>query len=97
MKIKVSEKLRTLKGEVFKDGADELTLGLALANILAICKSGGKKRIYLLAEKCFKAKDFEVDATDMALIKQAVATTEIYNNIINGQIEVMLESKEDGK
>ncbi len=92
MKIKADEKIKTLQGEPYKtpDGKD-LTLGMVLAEGLATSEAGGKMKSYSLALKFYGSEEVEIDAADMALVKQATEGCKTYNNLITGQALLMLE------
>lgn len=97
MKINTQVALKTLKGVDIEDKGVKFTLGDALSNILVSAKEGGKMKMFTLAQKLANDKTVEVDEADMALIKQAVKTTEIYNALVAGQCEVLLEDIKDKK
>lgn len=93
MKILTKEGLKNFKNEVLKNeqGANVM-VGEALSNILLSSKTGGKMKCFILAQKLFTEPEVEVDESDLSLIKQAVEATEICNNIISGQLLVILEN-----
>lgn len=91
MKIKATEKIVTLKGEPYKNGDEELTLGVVLAESLANDTTGGKMKIFSLAQKFFNNDEVELDAADMVMVKKAVEQCKSYNNIILGQALTLLE------
>lgn len=96
MKLKTNTVIKTLKGQPFKDGVDEVTVGTALSNIMSFDKGAGKFKGYILAKKLMEGKDIDIDKADLALIKKAVETTEVYaSNILLGfLIETLDEIKE---
>lgn len=91
MKIKSSTKLQTLDGKALK-GTDnkDFTLGEALSTILISAQEGGKMKMFVLAQKFYDGKDVEIDAVDLGLVKKAVETDKSFNNLVNGQVLVML-------
>jgi hypothetical protein len=91
MKINTKEVLKTFKGEPLKAGDEELTLGMALSNILLGDRAGGKMKLFILAEKFYKEKSVELDTADLAMVKTAVEKTELFNALVTGQILVGLE------
>jgi len=100
MKIKTNETIKDLKGKgikmpskdnLDKDSKEDFTVGEALSNILVAHKAGGKMKMYILAQKCATQKEFDVDKADLSLIKEAVENTAQYNNLVNGQLLVMLD------
>jgi hypothetical protein len=86
MKIKANQALKNLKGEVLKNGDAEVTIGEALGNILLGSKTGGKMKLFNLAQKLSNQKEVEVDSSDLALIKQAAESDETYSNLVSGQV-----------
>lgn len=90
MKINASEKVLNLKGEAFKNGTEDVMVGNVIADILSVSKAGGKMKMYALAQKFFQGGDVEIDAADMALVKNAVESTEGYSNVVLGFILTFL-------
>ena len=98
MKIQSKKVLKTLKGSDLKNQEDQpLTLGEALGMILTNAKDGGKMKLFLLAQKFSEGKDVEIDQADLGIIKKGVESTEIYNNLVTGQILVILEDVKEKK
>lgn len=92
MHINASLKIKTLKGEPFKTVDGDMTLGVVLAEVFANDKTGGKMKMYALAQKFSKGGKVEVDAADLAMIKKAVESSQVqWNNIIMGQALELLE------
>jgi regulator of RNase E activity RraB len=98
MKIKSKEVLKTLddKPLMWTDKV-EYTIGMALSNILLETKTGGKMKLFLLAQDLYKGKEIEVDNADLVLIKDAVERTEMHNNLVNGQLLMALNKVEEKK
>lgn len=95
MKINTKVCLKNLKGDEIEINKEKFTLGDALAEMLIQSKTGGKMKMFTLAQKLVKDKTVEVDASDMAMIKEAVKTTEVYNALVAGQCELLLEEVKD--
>ena len=91
MKIKTGQKVLTLKGEPYKQGGEELKVGHVIAESLAGDRTGGKMKMYLLAQKAYDEEEMEVDAADLSLIKKSVSECTSYNNVIVGQVLAALE------
>ena len=92
MKINLKQPMKLFNGEVIKSSDNaELTLGEVLSNIMVADESAGKMKAYVLAEKMYKDKDIDVDASDMGLIKKAVEGTKVYSNLIAGQALKILD------
>lgn len=92
MKINTKDKIKKL------DGTDtDLTVGVALSNILLGSKAGGKMKMFELARKCYKDGSVEIDTSDKALIKQAIEADEQYNNLVAGPLLEMLENLKEEK
>lgn len=94
MNINTGKALKTLKGEDYTADKEPLTIGKVIAEALAGDETGGKYKLYTLADKAFNSKTMEVDAPDLALIKNAVEKCKTYNNLIIGQtLGILEESK----
>lgn len=89
--------MNTLKGEPYTVDNLPLTVGQVIAEALAVDKTGGKMKVYALANKCFNNASVEVDGADLVMIKRAVNDSTAYNNIINGQVLMALESSTDAE
>ncbi len=93
MKIETKKVLNDLAGSpIKKEDGSAFTMGEGLSNILISCETGGKMKLYALATSIYKDKQVEIDEADLVLIKDAVKATKIYNALIAGQIEGMLEN-----
>ena len=98
MILNTKKELVNLKGEPIKEADNTpVTLGYALSNILLTNDAGGKMKLFILAKKCFESKTVDLDASDLNLVKEAVKTTKIYNALIAGQIELILEDAKEDK
>lgn len=94
MKIDLSQPINTLNGKPFKMDKEDLTLGMVIAEILATDSTGGKMKLWSLAQRAYKGGQMEVDTSDFALIKAAAERTNAYNGnaIILGQALEKLEA-----
>ncbi len=92
MKIDTKKVLVDLSGKALKNGTEELTLGEAVANILATAKVGGAMKLYSMAQKFYSEDSIDLDTADLALLKSSVEATDIYLNLVKGQILVILNS-----
>jgi len=94
MKIDYSKKINTLAGKPYQvENGVDLTLGDIVAEALATDQTGGKMKLYSLAQTAFKKGVSEVDSADLVLIKKAVADCKSYNGnaLILGQSLELLE------
>ena len=96
MKIKTSQALKDLAGKDLK-GSDgkAIALGPIISNILLTAKTGGKMKLYELAKNFYAEKDIDLDTTDLNMIKEAVEQTGEYNNLVTGQILIVLANLKD--
>lgn len=94
MKINTKQTFKTFNNEVIKNGSKNFTFGEALAHILIESKVGGKMKMFALAEKFHSSKgNVELDEADVSLVRDAVESTGLYNNLINGLILKALKSE----
>ncbi len=92
MKINTKTPLKTLKGEVINGATDqEFTIGDAISNILASSETGGKLKLFILAQKFATEDQVEVDSADLGLIKSAVEGSKAYTPLVSGQVLQILE------
>lgn len=94
MKITLTQPIVNLAGKSYQDAEQkDLTLGKVLAEILAVDQSGGKMKLFSLAQKSFTEKELEVDQADFNLIKSAAEKTQAYqgNAIVIGQVLELLD------
>lgn len=73
----------------------DLTFGQALGQILVNSSTKGGMKIYILADKLANEKLLEIDIADLSLIKKEVEETKVYNNLIIGQCQLLLEDIKD--
>lgn len=92
MKINTGATVNTLKGEPYTVDNVPLTVGQVIAEALAVDKTGGKMKVYALANKCYNHAEVEVDGADIVMIKRALNDSTAYNNLINGQVLMALEA-----
>lgn len=95
MKIHTGQAIKDLKGKDVSSPDGVFKVGTALSNILLETKSGGKMKMFILAQKCYTEDFVEVDESDLSLIRQAVEHTESYNNLVTGQLLILLENKKE--
>ncbi len=91
MKIDTKQIVNNLAGKAYQSDEKDLTLGAVIAESLASSGTGGKMKIYILAQKAYTSDSIEVDEADMSLIKRCVEECKSYNNVILGQALAMLE------
>lgn len=97
MKINTQINLKGLDGKEMKDGDNTFPIGQAIANILVASETGGKMKMFTLATKFYNDKQVDVDASDLSLVKEAVKATKIYNALVAGQCELLLEAVKEDK
>lgn len=96
MVLKTDVPLLDLAGKELKNEKGEVvTLGKALANVMVASPEKGKMKLYILSTKMYKDKSIDLDEADLALVKRAVSEATIYNALVLGQIEVVLENLKD--
>lgn len=90
-KINLDLVLKDLTGAAIPlDAENSFTMGKALANMLITAKTGGKMKLYSLAQKAYGGGEVEVDAADFDLINGIVKSSDFYSALITGQIETIL-------
>lgn len=93
MKIKTTTTLKDLNKQELKASGEVFTVGKTLANIIASHEVGGKMKLWVLAQDFYNKKEVELDAADLALVKEAIEKTKVYTSvIITGQLLEILES-----
>lgn len=91
-KINTNIVLKDFKGGNLIDQKGEaLTLGVALGTILTNSEEGGKYKLYTIGSKLASQEFVELDGADYALVLGAVKNTKIYNALVAGQCEGILE------
>ena len=85
-----------LEDKPYKSGDEDLTLGKAVANILAITNSKDPIKSTVLAMSFYKEKEVEVSAEDIVFIKGIITTAAAkpdapYIPLIMGQVLQSLE------
>lgn len=97
MKIDTRKVLTTIKGENYKDGENDLTLGEVLANVLTIQKTPNPWKQYRLSNDIAKSDgELELSAEDIVFLKKALEDNAKgdmtrYFPVIIGQAIDMLE------
>lgn len=98
MNIKINTPLKLLSGKPIPTEDGDLTLGVAIANILSNTKKGGAMKLFILAQKFFSQDSVEIDEADLKLVESAVESSESYFTVVTGQILLVLsEAKEKAK
>lgn len=95
MVIETKKVLVSLDGKPIKFDEKELTLGLALANILLSQKEKhyDPLKMYSLSLRLYQATgNVDVDKADFATIKEVVTQCNTFTTIVTGQILDMLSS-----
>lgn len=93
MKINTKTELKTLWGKPLNDvEGNTYTLAEAIANVLLTDESGGKMKLYVLAERFAKEAELDLDAADLALVRGALERTTKYTPLVAGQCLLLLES-----
>lgn len=95
MRINTQTVLKNLKGEPLQNEGKDYTLGDALANILSVDQTGGKMKLWLLAQKFSTNKEVELDTADLALVKTAAENTKSFTPLLAGQVLCLLEETPD--
>lgn len=92
MIINLKQSLKKINGEELKtENKEVVTFGGALSNILLSSNEGSKMKLFVLAQKCFSEESLDVDLSDLTLIKNVTRTSEVYNALVLGQCELLLE------
>jgi len=90
MKINTQTSIKNLDGKDIKDGDKFFTIGKALSEIMVGAESGGKMKCFVLAQKFFNDKEVDLDEADKELVKSTIEATKLYNNLVTGQLLVIL-------
>lgn len=95
--LTTSQKLKTLDGEVLKEGNKEITIGLVLTNLLA-STTNNPHRAYQLARQMAVEKKVELKAEDVVYLKEILNKSTL-GALYTGQCIDILESndKDNGK
>lgn len=87
MKINTKNKLKDLAGKEI-----DLTVGEAIGEILAASETGGKMKLFILAQKFYQSTEpIEVDKSDLELVKKTIEESKTYKPIVSGQLLVIIE------
>jgi len=96
MKINFNkESVYTLKGDVYKETDKKLTIGKAIGAVLAThqTKDGREAmKAWSLAKKFYEEKEFEIDISDMKIVKTAIEQCG-YITAVKGQLLEKIEMK----
>ena len=90
MKINTHKAIKNLDGKEIKDGEKFFTIGKALSEIMVGAELGGKMKCFVLAQKFYNDKEVDLDEADKELVKSTVESTKLYNNLVTGQLLVLL-------
>jgi len=90
MKINTHAPIKNLDGKDIKDGEKFFTIGRALSEIMVGAETGGKMKCFVLAQKFFNDKEVDLDEADKELVKSTIEATKLYNNLVTGQLLVIL-------
>lgn len=99
MIIKSKEVLKNFKGDTLKAfGNDDLTVGVALSEILLQAEEGSKMKMFVMAQRFYEGKEIEVDKVDLQLIKNAIEKTKAFpGSLVTGQLLLILSKEETKK
>ena len=50
-------------------------------------------KYFILAQKFYTGKEVDLDTADLELVKKAIEKTDQYNNLVNGQLLLLLTKK----
>jgi hypothetical protein len=96
MQINAKAILKNLRGQyLINEEKIPLTTGEALSNILLNDRVGGIMKCFILAEKLFKDETVEIDEADLSLVKDSIQRTELYNNLVSGQLLIFIEKNKN--
>lgn len=94
MKLNTKQAIKQLDGKDAKDPTGKIfSIGEALSNILISAKEGGKMKMFILAQKAFEGKELDLDEADLNLIRKTIEQSEVYTNLVTGQLLILLENK----
>lgn len=97
MKINTKQTIKTLQGVAMKSGDGDFTVGEALGNLLANSETGGKLKLFILAQKFANQDEVDLDDADLSLVKNIVEDTKA-SALVIGQLLLLLEkTNEDSK
>ena len=96
MKINLKQVLVNLEGKELKNhDGKPFTVGEGISSVLISAEIGGKMKMFVLAQNCYKDETIDVDKADLELIKKAIEATKIYTVLISGQLlSILSEIKE---
>jgi hypothetical protein len=92
MKIKATLVLVGLDGEKLdNNGKGDLTVGMAISNILSVTKSDNQVRSWYLAQEFYKKPEVTLKAEEVVFLKELIARNELYFPIVTGQLLQLIE------
>lgn len=94
IKINNAQVLTDFKGQPLKQGDQDLTIGDAIAIILA-GKTTNPTLGYILGKKFANDKEIELRAEDIVFIKECIEKNEFFHTIVTGQLLEILDPKKD--
>jgi len=90
MKIETTYVLKDLHGKPLKFGDKDLTVGMALANILLTVRTDGyhfdKDKLYVLSTDLHNKKSVDIDASDAPKLIKTINTDISHAPIVTGQL-----------
>lgn len=96
--INLKQPLNTLSGLPLKDGAELVTIGKVVANILLASEAGGKMKLYALAQRCYGDDSVELDTADFGMVTREIENTKAYTVLVTGQLlSILSDIKEQSK
>ncbi len=92
MKIKSTQVLKGLDGKnLDNNGKGDLTIGMAISNILSVTKSDNQIRSWYLAQEFYKKDEVTLKAEEIVFLKELIARNELYFPIVTGQLLELIE------
>lgn len=97
MKIDLKKKILNFKKEVIKSPDGDLTLGEVLSNVALNEKTGGKMKLFVLAQELYTKDEINLDKADFELLRKAIENSrpEELATIVAGQILVYFSELKD--
>lgn len=92
MKIQAKNKIKGLDGKEL-----DLTIGQAISNILVSSETGGKMKLFVLAQKFYNDEIVDVDSADLDLVKTSIESSKVYTALVSGQLLVLIDEVKSEK
>lgn len=98
MKINTKLPIKSFNGEVVQETIADgksvvITFGKVISEILLQDKSGGKMKMFVMAQNFYNQDEVSLDSVDFNLVKTAIENSNVYNsNLVTGQILIYLDS-----